>query len=137
MLWSDAGASGKMGCVWSVGSLQLLGAGVGQESPTQVAYALKATRFTLADWHGPSSMRPSALGDTSSSGPSRRTDMSEYRTTEHDARRTDYDGASLSFAHRSIQQAHKQHEQAAITPRVAADDILDRKSVVAPPPPQY
>ena len=132
MLWSDAGASGKMGCVWSVGSLQLLGAGIGQESPTQVAYALRATRFTLADWHGPTS-RVTNMTETQTTGaPScRRTDFSEYD------RRTDYDGPSLSFAQRSVQQAHLREEQAAITPRVDAQEILARKSVAKPPPPSY
>ena len=49
MLWSDSGAGGKAGSLWSVGSLQLLAASPGQKPPTETAYKLKSTRFTLGE----------------------------------------------------------------------------------------
>ena len=35
--------------LWSLGSLQLLGAVQGQESPVELSYGLRQTRFTLAE----------------------------------------------------------------------------------------
>jgi len=49
MLWSDSGAGGKSGSVWSVGSLQLLAASAGQKPPTEFGFNMKQTRFTLGD----------------------------------------------------------------------------------------
>jgi len=49
MLWGDAGTGGKAGSLWSVGSLQLLAAAQGQTPPTEAAFKLKQTRFTLGD----------------------------------------------------------------------------------------
>ena len=47
MLWSDAGSSGKPGSLWAVGSLQLLVAAHGNESPGNKSWRLKRSRFTV------------------------------------------------------------------------------------------
>lgn len=62
MLWSDAGASGKPGSLWAVGSLQLLVAAPGNAAPGDKAWRLKHTRFTLSDHV---SGRSDAIGDAS------------------------------------------------------------------------
>ena len=49
MLWSDSGASGKPGSIWSIGGLQLLGAAQGQTPPGDASWKLKRMRFTLGD----------------------------------------------------------------------------------------
>jgi len=49
MLWSDSGASGKPGSIWSIGGLQLLGAAQGQTPPGDASWKLKRARFTLGD----------------------------------------------------------------------------------------
>jgi len=53
MLWSDSGASGKPGSLWSAGALGLLVAAQGQQAPGDKAYRLIRTRFTLGDYAGP------------------------------------------------------------------------------------
>lgn len=52
MLWSDAGASGKPGSLWAVGSLQILAATPGNQAPSDKSWRLKRTRFTLGDHPG-------------------------------------------------------------------------------------
>lgn len=52
MLWSDAGASGKPGSLWAVGTLQLLAASQGNQAPGDKAWKLKSSRFQLGDHLG-------------------------------------------------------------------------------------
>ena len=49
MIWSDAGASGKAGSLWAVGSLQLLAASHGTVSPSKFSWRLRSPRFTLSE----------------------------------------------------------------------------------------
>jgi hypothetical protein len=53
MLWSDSGASGKPGSLWSAGALGLLVAAQGQQAPGDKAYRMVRTRFTLGEHLGP------------------------------------------------------------------------------------
>ena len=62
MLWSDAGASGKPGSLWAVGSLQLLVAAPGNTSPGAKSWRLKRTRFTLGDHVGGAGMEATGGG---------------------------------------------------------------------------
>jgi hypothetical protein len=47
LIWSDAGASGKPGSLWAVGTLQTLVASLGHASPGSKSWRFKRTRFTV------------------------------------------------------------------------------------------
>jgi len=52
LIWSDAGASGKPGSLWAVGTLQTLVASLGHASPGSKSWRFKRTRFTLGEHLG-------------------------------------------------------------------------------------
>jgi hypothetical protein len=83
MIWSDAGASGKPGSLWAVGTLGLLAASQGTVAPGKFSWQLKQGRFTLGEsltqtiasgairvGHGAPTMNPEDLVSSGESRPS-------------------------------------------------------------------